>query len=397
MKKIQLASVWYLDESKPLGPSGGFGQVFEGSDSAGTAVAIKLFHADQASNAGRELDVAAVLSKTLNTYVIPVLEAGFDRASGRPVIVMAKARRSLERYIADSAPIDEAEVLELLNAISSGIKELGKLVHRDLKPANVLEHENTWKLADLGLARFLDSSTTAHTMRDFLSAPYAAPELWNSERPTKAVDLYSIGCITYALRTGRPPFVAHDSAEYKRLHESMAPPPLPASPRLAALTASCLSKRPELRPSIDSYRERLATIGANNLASGPSKLAHAAFTIARRRSLEEATAVQAKQGNEQRSAIASEAAEKVKLILSNLMARVRTEAPDAKDAPRESWHWHSPQLGMAIELGDGILCGDIDFLPSRWGNLARHGTSLLLPILKFALAGGHIPRVVPPT
>jgi len=42
--------------------------------------------------------------------------------------------------------------------ILSGLLEVPELIHRDLKPANVLFHENKWKVADFGIAKFVEES-----------------------------------------------------------------------------------------------------------------------------------------------------------------------------------------------------------------------------------------------
>jgi len=46
---------------------------------------------------------------------------------------------------------------------------LGDLVHRDLKPSNILYHEGVWKLADFGIARFVEESTSANTLKKCLT------------------------------------------------------------------------------------------------------------------------------------------------------------------------------------------------------------------------------------
>jgi serine/threonine-protein kinase len=286
---------------------------------------------------------------------------------------MAKATKSLEQYIIDSAPILEVETIELLDDISAGLLEMAHIVHRDLKPANILEHDGVWKLADLGLARFLDAGTSAHTMRDFLSAPYAAPEQWREERPTKAVDMYSIGCITYSLMTGHPPFEAEDRADYRKLHETVAPPPLPASPRLAALTLACLAKSPDLRPSVNIYRERLENVRTPNRIAAQTKLALAAAEVALHRNEEESAKLSAKIARDQRAAISAESVEQVKSIFSSLVALVKAEAPEAKvmDAEEAASSGYSKTLRMGVRLGDGVLSCDMVYPQVEMGKFGK--------------------------
>src|ERR1700733_3809787 len=102
----------------------------------------------------------------------------------------------------DCGPFSEWVALETLIAIASGLEEIGDIIRRDLKPGNVLLHEGVWKLADLGLARFAEVATSLNTMRDSLTPPYAAREQWRGERPTKATDVYGVGCIMHAISRG---------------------------------------------------------------------------------------------------------------------------------------------------------------------------------------------------
>ncbi|MDM3788590.1 protein kinase, partial [Proteus mirabilis] len=77
--------------------------------------------------------------------------------------------------------------------------EVGDIVHRDLKPGNILRHEERWKIADFGIAKFVEDSTSLETLREALTPSYAAPEQWLGQRPTSATDIYALGCIIHAL------------------------------------------------------------------------------------------------------------------------------------------------------------------------------------------------------
>jgi len=65
--------------------------------------------------------------------------------------------------------------------IVTGLQEIGQLVHRDLKSANILFHQGSWKIADFGIARFVEESTSANTVKGFLSPQFPAPEQWSGE------------------------------------------------------------------------------------------------------------------------------------------------------------------------------------------------------------------------
>ena len=84
-----------------------------------------------------------------------------------------------------------------------------QLLHRDLKPSNLLlNSECHVKVADFGLARSLDSKDAAPILTDYVATRwYRAPEiLLGSNRYTKGVDMWSLGCILAELLMGKPVF-----------------------------------------------------------------------------------------------------------------------------------------------------------------------------------------------
>ncbi|PLB34098.1 FHA domain-containing serine/threonine-protein kinase [Aspergillus candidus] len=87
------------------------------------------------------------------------------------------------------------------------------IVHRDLKPDNILmtslEEGGRIVLTDFGCARIVQPrvgrmSTMVGTV------DYSAPEVFQCSRQgyTKAVDMWSLGAVTFTLLTGHPPFNA---------------------------------------------------------------------------------------------------------------------------------------------------------------------------------------------
>lgn len=99
------------------------------------------------------------------------------------------------------------QILKALKYIHSG-----DLIHRDLKPANILlNSECHVKMADFGLARSLaqqENDGCDPVLTEYVATRwYRAPEiLLGSQKYSKAVDMWSIGCILGELIVGKAIF-----------------------------------------------------------------------------------------------------------------------------------------------------------------------------------------------
>ena len=82
---------------------------------------------------------------------------------------------------------------------------------------------------------------------------YMAPEVAMGKHADARSDVYALGGVLYFLLTGRPPFVAEESAALLAAHKSepVVPPSLRSNSRidsdLEALILVCLAKSPEDR------------------------------------------------------------------------------------------------------------------------------------------------------
>lgn len=364
--------VWRYDPNKPLGPPGGFGAVFEGLGSNDQPVAVKRLHLAAAEAAHRELRIAGDLAGRDFQHVLPVLDAGQDAESDSYFVVMPVAEGSLSEHLNSEGPLDEAEAVNVLRQIAEGLSEVPDLVHRDLKPANVLRMDGEWKIADFGIARFVEDSTSTRTLRGCLSPPYAAPEQWTLTRATGATDVYALGCIAYALLTGEPPFQGSVEA-LRELHLNENPPRLEGcSPQLRTLVAMMLRKAPEARPQLGRIRRLLEAVPAEREAPPPdgplTRIAAARADEEERNARAEAERAAAAQRAADRGALAAEARGILESVFEQMLEQVRGAVPDARIEAAGNSHTVSVG-GAALELDlgpEGQVYGPDTFERSNW-------------------------------
>jgi eukaryotic-like serine/threonine-protein kinase len=362
---------WRFDPQQRLGAAGGFGEVFAGVGADGSPVAVKRLHvtADQAAH--RELQIASRLRSRDLKHIVPILDAGQDAESDRYFIVMARAERNLEDEVTARGPLSVAESIDVLAQIGDGLIEAADIVHRDLKPGNVLLHEGRWKIADFGIARFVEEATSLNTLRDFLSAAYASPEQWLGERATAATDVYALGCIAHALMTGAPPFPGPQLTDFQQQHLRTTPPALPAGdPRVSSLVSSMLRKAPDGRPStariVSVLRSVIATpVGAvSPVAAGLQQVASIEADLRAKR---EAEAARARAELERRQRLAVDGIEGFRDLTENILGVIRDAEPSidvVRQGRRTSVKLGSASLTLDLAQGDAMPA---DSMPnSKW-------------------------------
>ncbi len=115
-------------------------------------------------------------------------------------------------YVEGPVPCVTVRALRQLLQGLCGLHKAG-VVHRDLKPQNVLISRSQGggpsdvKLADVGLATRLDGDRSSYTAISNAGGGvgtqgWRAPEVLRSGRQTKAVDVFSAGCVVYFVLTG---------------------------------------------------------------------------------------------------------------------------------------------------------------------------------------------------
>ncbi len=260
---------------------GGMGVVYKARQvGSGRPVALKVIRdgalAGLPEQARFRLEAEAA-ARMRHPNVVEIYE--FGEHAGRLYFAMELVEGgSLDRHLAGRPqPAPQAAGLVRTLALAVAHAHEQKIVHRDLKPANILlarvggggdpAYSPTLtpescllfpKITDFGLAKRLDSQSTAWT-RDgaVVGTPsYMAPEqaAGRVHDIGPASDVYALGATLYELLTGRPPFEAEswDRTIQQVLHDEPTPPArlrpdVPAD--VETICLKCLEKEPARRYS----------------------------------------------------------------------------------------------------------------------------------------------------
>jgi serine/threonine protein kinase len=236
---------------------GGMGKVFRAvKEGESEPVALKVMRSrlsDEEESRKRFLREARAAGEVRHRHLVPVLDAG--EAGGRRYLVMPYVPgRNLDDRLGEGAlPIPDA--VRILAEVGSGLDALHRagLVHRDVKSSNVLlDEQGSAALTDFGLAKRDDWSRLTKMGQVMGTVDYIAPELLRGDPATPASDLYALGCVTYEMVAGRPPFEG-GMFEVGMAHLEEEPPDPVAgrsdAPRgLGTAVLLALAKDPRRRP-----------------------------------------------------------------------------------------------------------------------------------------------------
>ena len=243
---------------------GGMGWVYLCRDTLlGRKAALKVIRPDCVDAAGG-IDALLQEAKATATFSHPhiVTIYGFGFAQGSPYVAFEFLEGQNLRQRMREGAISTAHALRILEAIAAGLAEAhgAKIVHRDIKPENVfLPTDGRLRVLDFGLAQDAPRDGTRGSGNPVAGTlGYIAPEIWDGESSTPAVDIWALGIIFIELFCGRRPKERVPSGEALRRVVTESAPELP----LAALDLllSCLKHHPEDRPQASEVAEGLKRI-----------------------------------------------------------------------------------------------------------------------------------------
>ncbi|MFN0250571.1 MAG: serine/threonine-protein kinase [Kofleriaceae bacterium] len=249
---------------------GGMGVVYVARHRVlGKPAAIKLL-ANPESSVDRFFNEGRAAMAIDHPGVVRVYDIG--RASdGRAYIAMELLEGSSLALLLAQGPLPVRKAVDYARQIAEALSAVHavQIVHRDLKPENVIVVAgDRVKLVDFGIAKLVgELANNVKTVSGaLLGTPhYMSPEQGEGVRELDArSDLYSLGCVLYAMLTGSPPFSSTGLGALIAMHMYEPAPPLNtrcpfASPALQAVVERMLAKAPEDRfPDAQAVVEALA-------------------------------------------------------------------------------------------------------------------------------------------
>ncbi|KAI9306928.1 MAP kinase [Cunninghamella echinulata] len=132
-------------------------------------------------------------------------------------LVQELMEADLHQIIRSGQPLTDAHFQYFVYQICRGLKYIhsANVLHRDLKPGNLLVNADCeLKICDFGLARGYSENPDSNVgfMTEYVATRwYRAPEIMLSfQSYTKAIDIWSVGCIFAEMLGGKPLFKGRD-------------------------------------------------------------------------------------------------------------------------------------------------------------------------------------------
>ena len=243
---------------------GGFGTVYRATHlPTGTAVAIKILHADLAANPkvrARFARESVALSKLRSRNTVVTFHRGESHEGTLYIVMELLVGESLGERLQRRGRLAWREALVIMRDVCRSLAEAHAcgIIHRDLKPSNIhLDRDSFVKVLDFGLAKLLpwsgieDADLTAHG-EIVGTLEYMAPEQMLGTDCDPRSDIYALGIIGFELIAGRRPFAdATNPAALVTAILTQSPEPLSAITAVPAdvdrLIMRCIHRDPDVR------------------------------------------------------------------------------------------------------------------------------------------------------
>src|SRR5580658_5846367 len=268
---------------------GAMGVVYHGRDAAiGRPVAIKVIRIDAGTSADESAQLrqrlireASVAGKIYHPGIVTVHQLG-EEGSNVFIVMEFVEGSSLEHLLTHNAKLERGWSLDILAQIAVALDYAHKagVVHRDIKPANILvRSDGRVKIADFGIAKMTAGVTSGLTAAGVSigSPAYMSPEQIQASQIDGRSDQFALATIAFQMLAGRMPFkgtTAHTLMFQIVTADPFDPQPgdLPLAPKVRAVLARALSKKPQDRfPDCASFIQELTVAAGAPAPAGAAE------------------------------------------------------------------------------------------------------------------------------
>jgi eukaryotic-like serine/threonine-protein kinase len=176
-------------------------------------VAIKVLRPELAAIIGAERFLREI--KTIATlqhpHILGLIDSGEVDGTAYYVMPFVEGESLRDRLQREKQlPIPDA--IRLASEVAAALDYAHRhgVIHRDIKPENILLHDGSALVADFGIALAVASAGSVRMTETGMSLGtprYMSPEQAMGEREiTARSDIYALGCVTYEMLSGDPPF-----------------------------------------------------------------------------------------------------------------------------------------------------------------------------------------------
>jgi serine/threonine-protein kinase len=184
-------------------------------------VALKVLRPELSAIIGGErfLSEIRTTANLQHPHILPLFDSGqtapaADLSGGACLyyVMPYVEGESLRERLAREKQLPIADAVRIAAEVASALDYAHRhgIIHRDIKPENILLHDGTALVADFGIALAVSQaggSRLTETGMSLGTPHYMSPEQATGEREiTGRSDVYALGCVTYEMLTGDPPF-----------------------------------------------------------------------------------------------------------------------------------------------------------------------------------------------
>jgi serine/threonine-protein kinase len=196
-------------------------------------VALKVLRPELGAAVGAERFIREIriAGRMTHPHILPVFDSG--EAGGFLYYSMPLVRgESLDERLARDGALPLSEALAITAQVASALHYAHQegVIHRDIKPGNILLSDGHAYVADFGIARAVQRAGGERLTRTGIAVgtpTYMSPEqAFGQDQVDGRTDIYALGCVTFEMLKGRPPFQARTGPALMAKHATEAVPSL---------------------------------------------------------------------------------------------------------------------------------------------------------------------------